>query len=188
MVRGIKIAVIITLLGVVFGSCDRSPKKNSVADLKHTTLKIPVVDSEDLANRLYTYYHHDASNQVQYEENKIIEYAVEHGLDLTRDSTGLYYMIVEKGIGGYLKEYEKGTCFYRGYTLDGKEFDSNFGKSPLRFTVGELIYGWNVGLTKIPLGSKALFVIPSRMAYWERGHSDKIGPYESLVFEIELLL
>ena len=37
------------------------------------------------------------------------------------------------------------------------------------------------------VGSKFRFVIPSDLAYGERGAGQQIGPGETLIFEVELL-
>jgi FKBP-type peptidyl-prolyl cis-trans isomerase len=53
--------------------------------------------------------------------------------------------------------------------------------------VGSLIAGWKQALSVMPVGSKWQIVIPSELAYGERGVGGDIGPNEVLVFDVELL-
>ena len=47
--------------------------------------------------------------------------------------------------------------------------------------------GFREALKQMPVGSKWQIVVPSPLAYGERGVGGVIGPNETLVYEVELL-
>lgn len=58
---------------------------------------------------------------------------------------------------------------------DGTVFDSSFNRgTPISFILGagQVIPGWDQGLTKMCIGEKRKLTIPPELAYGERG----IGP------------
>ncbi len=101
--------------------------------------------------------------------------------------SGLQYKILIKGDGKMPTSEDTVSCNYRGTLLDGTVFDSSYptGK-PALFKIGGVIPGWQEALQLMPVGSKWQIVIPSQLAYGQRGAGRDIGPNATLLFEVEL--
>ena len=117
----------------------------------------------------------------------LAENADKEGVKTTE--SGLQYMVLEaKDKGTSPKATDKVTVHYRGTLLDGTEFDSSYGRGqPVTFQLDRVIAGWTEGVQLMKTGEKFKFFIPSELAYGERGAGGKIGPNETLIFEVELL-
>jgi len=103
--------------------------------------------------------------------------------------SGLQYKIIKSGSGGKSpKATETVTTHYRGTLIDGTEFDSSYArKKPTSFPVNGVIKGWTEALQLMKPGDKWKLFIPSDLAYGDRGRPPKIGPAETLIFDIELI-
>jgi len=102
--------------------------------------------------------------------------------------SGLQYRILKAGDGRKPTDADVVECHYRGTLIDGKEFDSSYTRGkPATFSVKGVIPGWTEALKLMPVGSKWQLFIPPQLAYGERGAGRKIGPNETIVFEVELL-
>ena len=75
---------------------------------------------------------------------------------------------------------------YRGYLLDGTEFDMATTINPLNINLSETIPGWRVGIPKFKKGGKGKLLIPSPFAY-ANSPVGNIPPNSILIFDIELL-
>ena len=96
--------------------------------------------------------------------------------------------MIREGNGAKPKAIYEGTVNYPGTLIDGTEFDSSYSRNaPTSFTLNQVIPGWTEGLQLMSIGSKYRFVIPFNLAYGERGAGGQIGPFETLIFEVELL-
>jgi FKBP-type peptidyl-prolyl cis-trans isomerase FklB len=101
---------------------------------------------------------------------------------------GLEYKVMTAGAGKKPAETDTVLCNYKGTFVDGTEFDSSAqaGK-PVPFEVKNVIPGFKEVLQLMTVGSKWQVVVPSSLAYGERGAGGVIGPNATLVFEIELV-
>lgn len=102
--------------------------------------------------------------------------------------TGLQYEVIEEGSGDTPSAESVVRTHYRGTLINGQQFDSSYDRGePTEFPVGGVIAGWTEALQKMKVGAKWKLYIPYQLAYGERGAGGAIGPYQALVFEIELL-
>ena len=102
--------------------------------------------------------------------------------------SGLQYEVLREGTGRSPAATDKVQVHYKGTLLDGTEFDSSYKRnSPIDFPLNHVIAGWTEGVQLMKEGAKYRFVIPSKLAYGQRGAPGAIGPDETLIFEVELL-
>ena len=103
-------------------------------------------------------------------------------------ASGLQYQVLTEGKGDSPKATDTVTVHYKGTLLNGETFDSSYDRGqPVSFPLQNVIPGWTEGLQLMKPGAKYKFVIPSALAYGERGAGVKIGPNSTLVFEVELI-
>ena len=107
---------------------------------------------------------------------------------VTVTESGLQYSVITEADGAKPKATDTVTVHYRGTLLDGTEFDSSYSRDePATFALNQVIPGWTEGVQLMGIGNKFKFVIPYQLAYGERGAGNSIGPFETLIFEVELL-
>ena len=116
----------------------------------------------------------------------LAENAKKDGITVTE--SGLQYEVITEGTGEVPAASSTVRTHYRGTLIDGTEFDSSYNRGqPAEFPVGGVIAGWTEALQLMPVGSKWKLYIPYQLAYGERGAGGAIGPYQALIFDIELL-
>ena len=99
-------------------------------------------------------------------------------------ASGLQYKVVKEGSGRTPTLADTVTVHYRGTLVDGSEFDSSFKRGqPASFPVNAVIAGWTEALQLMKEGSQWQLVIPSELAYGDRG--PLAG--QVLIFDVELL-
>ncbi len=137
----------------------------------------------------------------------IDKYIKDHNMTPITTPSGLNYVVVQKGAGAMPVAGDTVVVNYTGKLLSGKIFDTNDekvaqenkmfnaqrkmqkGYDPIHFPIGvhQVVAGWDEALLLMNKGSKFQLVLPSKLAYGERGASADIGPNTSLLFDVELV-
>ena len=119
-------------------------------------------------------------------EKFLVENGKKEGVKTT--ASGLQYEVITEGKGDHPTKDDKVTVHYKGTLINGETFDSSYDRNqPVTFPLGNVIPGWTEGVQLMTPGSKYKLYIPSALGYGERGAGAKIGPNETLIFEVELL-
>jgi peptidylprolyl isomerase len=110
--------------------------------------------------------------------------------NLVSTPSGLQYEEQKVGEGASPTKGKQVTVHYTGWLTDGTKFDSSVDRgSPFQFAlgVGQVIKGWDEGVSSMKVGGKRRLVIPSDLAYGTRGVPGVIPGGATLVFDVELL-
>jgi len=111
--------------------------------------------------------------------------------DGVKTESGLQYWDIRVGTGAVAKSGDKVKVHYTGWLTTGKKFDSSVdANSPLDFTIdaGDVIKGWDEGVTGMKVGGKRQLRIPPDLGYGASGTpGGPIPPNATLIFDIRLL-
>ncbi|MBF35701.1 MAG: peptidylprolyl isomerase [Crocinitomicaceae bacterium] len=119
-------------------------------------------------------------------ENFLAENSKKKGV--TTLESGLQYEIITNGEGAKPTLNDQVTTHYHGTLIDGTVFDSSVERGqPATFPVSGVIKGWTEALQLMSVGSKWRLYVPYDLAYGERGAGANIGPFTTLIFEVELI-
>jgi FKBP-type peptidyl-prolyl cis-trans isomerase len=110
--------------------------------------------------------------------------------DGVKTESGLHFWDIRVGNGEVAKEGSRVRVHYTGWLTTGKKFDSSVDAgTPFDFTIGngEVIKGWEEGVTGMKVGGKRQLRIPPALGYGADGYPPVIPPNATLIFDIMLL-
>jgi len=142
------------------------------------------------AAKAFEYFNKSKADRIKKEKENELKILKDLSKGFSKTSSGLLYKLEKVNNSHKPTNGNKVKVHYKGMLLDGTVFDSSFKRNqPIEFTlgVGQVIKGWDEGISLLGIGDKASFIIPSDLAYGSSGAGGVIPPNATLVFEVELI-
>ncbi|MCM0666293.1 MULTISPECIES: peptidylprolyl isomerase [Flavobacterium] len=163
----------------------------------------------DAVKVFHDYFADIAKEQQKYAgaQKEKVDYYASLKPKATKTTSGLEYVITEKGSGKKPAIGSQIYIHYAGFLENGTLFDTSieevakpFGKfdparaaqngyQPIQFQAGKkdgLIPGFIEGVEQLSYGDKAVLFIPSHLAYGATGAGGVIPPNANIIFEIQI--
>ncbi len=105
-------------------------------------------------------------------------------------TTGLRYIVLQEGRGDLPRPGDTVKVLYKGMFFDGRTFDQALDPAQpftFRLSRGQIIEGWEEGISAMRVGEKRILIVPADLAYGSRGQPPRIPRQTSLVFEVEVI-
>ena len=103
-------------------------------------------------------------------------------------ASGLQYEVIRSGQGDMPQINDAVRVDYRGWLIDGTEFESSAEKTDKpAFPVNGVIKGWREALTMMRPGARWKIYLAPELAYGARSPTELIPANSTLIFEIELI-
>ncbi len=124
------------------------------------------------------------------EEELLKKYVADNQITVKPNSLGLYIIETQQGSGSKIDTGCQVKMNYKVSNLDGKELFSTFERpEPVRFECGKRIDtpGFEYAVMTLKKGSKARFIVPSTLAFGRRGNGTLVGPFQSLIYDVDII-
>ncbi len=156
-------------------------------DVKLCRILLPNEYTEELEN-----YKQIVEDRDIEEQRKLQSYLDTCKTEYYPMNNGMFYLPQKQGAGDMAEKGNTVKIHYKGYFLNGKQFESTYQRGqPLEYVVGtqgQLIDGLEYAISFMNEGAKTKFIIPSHLAFGESGSSTGIiPPYTTVIYEVELI-
>ena len=129
----------------------------------------------------------DGVSEPEYQVIEDVDFASSLGVDLSQmtvTESGLYYQDVVEGTGDPATAQDSVQVAYTGYLTSGATFDS--GTFPFTLGSGQVIPGFDEGVTGMKVGGERRIIIPPALGYGAASNGSIPGG-SILIFDLELL-
>jgi len=104
---------------------------------------------------------------------------------------GLKYIDIDPGIGPEVEAGQTVDVNYTGWLeSNGQKFDSSYDRGqPISLVLGrgQVIKGWEEGLSTMRVGGSRRLIIPPDLGYGSSGQGALIPPNSTLIFDVQIM-
>jgi FKBP-type peptidyl-prolyl cis-trans isomerase FkpA len=129
----------------------------------------------------------DSVRQYQLERDFLAKAIASGKTDVTNDTAGIYYKIIDAGTGKVVSVTDTVTVYYKLRIFGTTDIIDQASDKPATFPLNRLIKAWQIAVPLVRTGGKLKIVIPSGFAYSIRTRAAKIPPNSILEFDIEVI-
>lgn len=167
----------------------RPPFIDSASAITFNMKVVKIQSREEYTKEQQKVMEEKMSAQKSIDDKLIQDYLTKNNLTAQSTGSGLFYVITKPGKGDNASAGKMVSVNYTGMLLDGTVFDSSVGKEPIEFQLGmgQVIPGWDEGISLLNTGAQAKLIIPSRLGYGPMQMSEKIPANSILLFDVELV-
>jgi len=163
-------------------------KENSAMKVDLEMLEIQTTKEYQMEKEAFLCWIEDFGD---YEKLILKQFIEQKKIEVKPTETGLYYITLTKGTGKQVEKGDTVLVHYEGKFLNGKFFDSTKKRNEaFQFVYGQkwqVIKGLEEAIGLMHEGEKALFILPSELAFGKTGSSSGIiPPFTTVIFEVEL--
>lgn len=120
------------------------------------------------------------------EEAQIQDFCLKNSITAQKDTTGIYYEIINPGTTPSPDLNDSVDVLYKGTFLNGTVLDEA-QTTAYRSELNDFIDGWTIGVQKIAKGGQIKMVIPSSLCYGCYGIPGVVAPNTVLYFDVKLV-
>lgn len=138
--------------------------------------------------QVHKVFHLSESEQLEYDQEKILEYLVANDLDASPESSGIYYDIKELGNGEPPLPGDRVVVSYSAYWLHTGELEPYYfgGENYASFLLNDLVDGWQIMLPYLNENGSMTMYLPSVYGYGTEGVEGVIPSNAPLIFDVTL--
>ena len=128
-----------------------------------------------------------AMDPIQKNIQDIEAYLKSNNLEAQKTESNIYYVVTREGDGTHPTVADEVTVHYKGYFLNGEQFDSSYDRGePTSFPLGRVVRGWQEGIPLFSKGGAGTLFLPSNLGYGSYPPPG-IPPNSVLIFDVELM-
>lgn len=128
-----------------------------------------------------------AADPIQQNIQDIEAYLKTNNIKAEKTASNIYYTVTKEGDGTHPVLADEVTVHYKGYFLNGEQFDSSYDRGePTSFPLSRVVQGWQEGIPLFSRGGAGTIFLPSNLGYGSYPPPG-IPPNSVLIFDVELI-